>query len=94
MTVTQDRTELSDETGQVLYSSDSHVKVTHEKVKTFLPTKYHDAYDTAAAKFTRSMQSGAGAVNQAWETSRKHAPDMSAFRFVQWISEGQPVTEY
>jgi predicted TIM-barrel fold metal-dependent hydrolase len=80
MTVTQDRTEQSDDTGQVLYSSDSHVKVTHEKVKTFLASKYHDAYDAAAAKFTRQMQSGAGAVNQAWETKRKHEPDWSAFR--------------
>ena len=75
MTMTDDTT-----TQELLISSDSHVKIEHDNVKQHLATKFHDAYDKAAGGFAAQMSTGAGAVNQAWETSRKHAPDMSAFR--------------
>ena len=74
MTMTDDTT-----TQELLISSDSHVKIEHENVKQHLASKFHDAYDKAAGGFAAQMSTGAGAVNQAWETSRKHAPDMAAF---------------
>ena len=66
MTMTDDTT-----TQELLISSDSHVKIEHDKVKQHLATKYHDAYDEAAGGFAAQMSTGAGTVNQAWETSRK-----------------------
>ena len=75
MTMTEDK-----QTQELLISSDSHVKIGHENVKKHLASKFHDAYDKAASGFTRQMTTGAGAVNQAWDTSRKREQDMSAFR--------------
>lgn len=48
-----------------LISADSHVKMSHEQVKDFLPTRLHDAYDTAAKAYESRMSKGTGAVNRA-----------------------------
>ena len=66
MTMTEDT-----KTQELLISSDSHVKIGHDNVKAHLASKFHDAYDKAASGFAQQMSTGAGAVNQAWDTSRE-----------------------
>ena len=48
-----------------LVSADSHVKMTHEQVKSHLPTDFHPAYDEAAGAYESRMSRGTGAVNRA-----------------------------
>ena len=48
-----------------LVSADSHVKMTHEQVKSHLPGAFHAAYDEAAGAYEARMSRGAGAVNRA-----------------------------
>ena len=69
------------EATEVLISSDGHAKVSHEVVKEHLATKYHEAYDTAVADFTRQMSAARTATNnQAWETNRRVAESDNSFR--------------
>ena len=48
-----------------LVSADSHVKMTHEQVKSHLSKGFHAAYDEAAGAYESRMSRGAGAVNRA-----------------------------
>lgn len=48
-----------------LVSADSHVKMTHEQVKSHLRVGLHAAYDEAADAYEARMSRGAGAVNRA-----------------------------
>ena len=41
-----------------LISSDSHVSLPHDVIKTHLATKYHDPYDTALMQAMREMLGG------------------------------------
>jgi uncharacterized protein len=48
-------------------SSDDHIDLSHERVKTFLAPKYHMDYDEAVAEFARSMGASVSAEsNQRW----------------------------
>ncbi|WP_051683684.1 amidohydrolase family protein [Blastococcus sp. URHD0036] len=48
-----------------LISADSHVRVSHDQIKSFMPAKYHAVYDEAASEHENRMKTGAGAANQA-----------------------------
>jgi predicted TIM-barrel fold metal-dependent hydrolase len=58
-----------------LISSDSHAKISHDKVKAHLASKYHEAYDTAVAEYAASMARGAGAINQSWMKSDRRVEE-------------------
>jgi predicted TIM-barrel fold metal-dependent hydrolase len=47
-----------------LISADSHVKMTHEQVKRYLPSSLHPAYDAAAAAYEAKMSRGTGKANR------------------------------
>ena len=66
---------------EVLISADTHVHLGHDAVKAHLASRYHDEYDRASAGFAMRMAGGAGAVNQAWATSRQVAEGKNAKRF-------------
>src|SRR5947209_1627416 len=51
-----------------LISADSHVKVSHEQVKSHLAAQYHEPYDAAVAGLEARMARGAGAANRAGAT--------------------------
>ena len=53
-----------------LISADSHVKMTHEQVRNYLPAGLHAAYDEAAGAYEATMRRGAGAANRAGATQR------------------------
>src|SRR5688572_25990041 len=57
-----------------LISSDSHVTVTHEQVKSHLATKFHPDYDAAVAEWEKNLYGGMGAgrVNRAGATMYRH----------------------
>jgi predicted TIM-barrel fold metal-dependent hydrolase len=71
MTVTEEASEGSVGTLERLISADSHVKVTHDQVKSHLATKFHEDYDAAVAAFTARMTRGPGAANQAGMTMKR-----------------------
>jgi predicted TIM-barrel fold metal-dependent hydrolase len=48
-----------------LISADSHVKMTHDQVKSHLAAAHHAAYDAAAGHYEASMQHATGAANRA-----------------------------
>ena len=54
-----------------LISADSHVKMTHEQVKNYLPAGLRDAYDEASGAYEATMRRGAGAANRAGATQQK-----------------------
>ena len=66
---------------ELLISSDSHVSVSHDAIKTHLATKYHEEYDGAVEKFVQRMMGGAGAANQAWATKRQKQEGPNPKRF-------------
>jgi len=51
-----------------LISADSHVKMTHDQIKRYLPQHLQEAYDTAAAAYEGRMSRGTGAANRAGAT--------------------------
>src|SRR5438874_3141888 len=57
-----------------LISSDSHVTVTHDQVKSHLATKFHEEYDAAVAEWEANLYGGMGAgrVNRAGATMYRH----------------------
>jgi predicted TIM-barrel fold metal-dependent hydrolase len=57
-----------------LISADSHVKMTHEQVKQYLPTRLHAAYDAAAGGYEAKMSVGAGAANRAGAKQQRSQP--------------------
>jgi predicted TIM-barrel fold metal-dependent hydrolase len=62
-----------------LISADDHVDVSHERVKSFLAPKFHDAYDTALAEFRASMGATASVdANQRWREQQGLAPEKIA----------------
>ncbi len=65
---------------EVLISSDSHARLSHDRIKTHLTGKLHADYDEAVAAFDRQMATGAGAVNQAWQSTRQVAEPANSFR--------------
>jgi len=50
---------------QTFISADSHVNISHDKVKERLASKWHDDYDRAVTAFAARMQRGAGKANAA-----------------------------
>jgi predicted TIM-barrel fold metal-dependent hydrolase len=54
-----------------LISADSHVKMTHEQVKNYLPSSLHQAYDEAAGGYERRMSRGTGQANRAGAVASK-----------------------
>ena len=48
-----------------LISADSHVKISHEQIKSYLPRALHGAYDEAAGAYEGRMSRGTGAANRA-----------------------------
>jgi predicted TIM-barrel fold metal-dependent hydrolase len=46
-----------------IISADSHVRVTQDQIKANLPTRLHEPYDAAVAKYTARMSAGAGDAN-------------------------------
>jgi uncharacterized protein len=48
-----------------LISADSHVKMTHDQVKSHLSPKFHDDYDQASGAYEARMSRGTGAANRA-----------------------------
>lgn len=54
-----------------LISADSHVKMSHEQVKQHLPTRLHDAYDSASGAYEARMSRGTGAANRAGATQQR-----------------------
>jgi predicted TIM-barrel fold metal-dependent hydrolase len=48
-----------------LISADSHVKMTHEEIKKYLPASLHQAYDVAAGGYESRMSRGTGQANRA-----------------------------
>jgi predicted TIM-barrel fold metal-dependent hydrolase len=48
-----------------LISADSHVKMSHDQVKTHLASKFHEAYDEASGVYEARMSRGTGAANRA-----------------------------
>jgi predicted TIM-barrel fold metal-dependent hydrolase len=51
-------------TGERLISADSHVRLSHDQIKTHLATKHHAEYDRAVDEFQqRVMSTGAGNAN-------------------------------
>ena len=48
-----------------LISADSHVKMSHDQVKTHLASKFHQAYDEASGAYEARMSRGTGAANRA-----------------------------
>ena len=48
-----------------LISADSHVKMTHDQVKSHLSPKFHDDYDEASGAYEARMSRGTGAANRA-----------------------------
>jgi uncharacterized protein len=54
-----------------LISADSHVRITHKQIKSYLTPRLHDAYDEAAGAYDRRMMTGAGAANQAGAKMQK-----------------------
>jgi predicted TIM-barrel fold metal-dependent hydrolase len=65
---------------EVLISSDSHARLGHDRVKAHLSRTFHDDYDDAVVAFDRQMATGAGAVNQAWQSTRLVAEPADSFR--------------
>jgi predicted TIM-barrel fold metal-dependent hydrolase len=57
-----------------LISSDSHVTVTHDQVKSHLASKFHEEYDAAVAEWEANLYGGMGAgrVNRAGATMYRH----------------------
>ncbi len=50
--------------GERLVSADSHVRLSHDQIKSHLAVKHHDEYERAVDEFTvRVMASGAGKAN-------------------------------
>jgi uncharacterized protein len=56
-----------------LISADSHVRVTQEQIKAYLPSRLHEAYDEAVAAFAARMARGAGAAVAAGAVGGKNA---------------------
>jgi len=74
---------------ELLISSDGHAKVSHEQVKEHLAKKYHEAYDTAVANFSREMMRARTAQNNAaWETSRRVTESENSFRMRNMQRDG------
>lgn len=60
-------------------SADDHIDLSHDRVKSFLATKYHDDYDDAVATFGRLMGSAVTAeANQRWREQEGLAVDRTA----------------
>jgi uncharacterized protein len=51
-----------------LVSADSHVKMTHEQVRSHLPQRLHQSYDEATQSYEQRMAQGAGATNRSGAT--------------------------
>jgi len=73
-------------TAERLISADSHVRMTHEQVKAYMPTTLHEAYDNAATEYEARMSKGTGAINRAGamqRTTEQLAADRQAARKAQ-----------
>ena len=62
---------------ELLISADSHVKMTHEQVKSHLAPEFHEAYDEVSGAYEARMSRGTGAANRA---GSQIASSNSAFR--------------
>ncbi|MFJ6573966.1 amidohydrolase family protein [Streptomyces sp. NPDC091292] len=67
---------------ELLISTDSHVKMTHDQVKSYLPRRLHEPYDDASGAYEARMSAGVGAANRAGakqQRTDKIAASNSAF---------------
>ena len=66
---------MATDTNLRLISADDHVDISHDRVKSFLAPKYHDAYDAALMEFAASMGSTASVEsNQRWREQQGLPP--------------------
>jgi predicted TIM-barrel fold metal-dependent hydrolase len=56
---------MNERVSERLISADSHVNITHERVKQHLAPGFHAAYDAAAGVYEARMSKGTGAANRA-----------------------------
>jgi len=63
------------ESTERLISSDDHVDISHDQVKSFLASRYHAEYDRAVGRFQASMkQMRSGQANQRWREQQMGEP--------------------
>lgn len=60
-----------------LISADSHVDMTHQRIKSYLTPRLHDAYDDAANTYEFRRSGGAAAANKAGATMQTTAQKMN-----------------
>ena len=63
-------------TDERLISSDDHVDLSHDNIKAYLATKFHDDYDAAIAEFRASAGATASVdANQRWREQQGRSSD-------------------